>query len=183
MILKNIRIAYPHLFTPRDSDFGAKYECTLMIPKDDAETIAEIKRAIGAAKNKKFGDTTPSNFKSPVKDGDERKQAAFAGHWLIEAKTAAKDDGSGRPGVVLPNLQPAKADDVQSGDYVNADVNPFAYEQKGNRGVSFGLNNIQLVSKGDQIGGGRQRPEAVFDEIETDEFVESTSGSEDDFGF
>ena len=130
--------------------------------------LPSTKQATSAARSKKWGTDLPDGLKSPVKDGDDRKQPEFKGHWIIEAKSAAKDDGTGAPGVVLPNLKPAKPGDVQSGDYCNIDVNFGAYVQKGNKGVTCYLNNVQLISKADPVGGGRARPEAVFDEIETD---------------
>lgn len=167
MILKRVRIAYPHLFQPYAYQDGPnkKYEATFLIEKSDEETIAQIRRACSAAKEKKFAGKSVE-LSNPMRDGDEMNQEAFSGHWVIRAKSKPREDGSGRPGVVLPNLKQAEPDDIQSGDFVNADIAAFGYDVSGNKGIAFALNNVQLVAKGDRIGGGKARAENVFEALE-----------------
>ena len=45
-------------------------------------------------------------------------------------------------------------------------INAFAYDQKGNRGISFGLGNIQKV-KDDKPFGNRTKPQDDFAAIAT----------------
>ncbi len=45
---------------------------------------------------------------------------------------------------VLNNPQ---VQDIVSGDYGRVSLNAYAYDQAGNKGVSYGLNNIMLLSK------------------------------------
>lgn len=187
MILKNVRIAYPHLFEPYAYQDGPnkKFEATILIPKSDTETLEAIKKACGAARSKKWPGEAPKGLLNPVKDGDDMSTEAFAGHWVIRPKATPKKDPTtgaitGRPGVVLPNLKPASVDDIQSGDFVNVDVNPYGYDMSGNRGVAFGLNNVQLVQKGDRIGGGKSRPENVFEAMELAGSPSESNGSSDD---
>jgi len=40
-------------------------------------------------------------------------------------------------------------------------LNAYAYSQAGNNGVSFGLNNVMLVAKGESLGGAK--PSAASD--------------------
>lgn len=47
-----------------------------------------------------------------------------------------------------------------SGCHVIVDTNPFWYEVKGNRGISFGLNHVQKIKDDERLGGGM--PEASF---------------------
>jgi hypothetical protein len=182
MILKNVRIAYPHLFEPYAYQNGPnkKYEITLMIPKSDTKTMEDIKKALAAAKARKWPAGAGKEVQSPVKDGDEMSTDAFKDHWIIRAK-AGKPDGSGRPGVVLPNLKPAAADDIVSGDFCNVDINAYGYDQSGNKGLSFGLNNVQLAMKGDRIGSGKARPESVFEAMEMAGSPSTGETAEDDF--
>jgi hypothetical protein len=42
-----------------------------------------------------------------------------------------------------------------SGDFIRVSVNAYAYDAAGNRGVSFGLNNVLLDRKGEPLGGSR----------------------------
>lgn len=183
MILKNVRIAYPHLFAPHAYQNGPnkKYEATFMIPKEDHLALEEVKKAAAAAKAKKWGSESIKGLLSPIKDGDELSTEAFAGHWIVVARATPRDGGGGQPGAVLPNLQPASEDDIQSGDFVNADINAYAYDTSGNKGVSFGLNNVQLVAKGDRIGGGKSRPENVFEAMEMAGSPEQSGNSDDWF--
>jgi hypothetical protein len=41
-------------------------------------------------------------------------------------------------------------------------VNAYAYDQAGNKGVSFGLNNIMLLEKGESLGGSKPSAAADF---------------------
>lgn len=183
MILKNVRVAYPHLFEPYAYQNGPnkKYEITLMIPKSDTKTMEDIKKGLAAAKAKKWPASAVKDIQSPVKDGDEMSTDAFKDHWIIRAKATPRDGGAGRPGVVLPNLQPAGPDDIVSGDFCNVDINPYAYDQSGNKGLSFGLNNVQLAMKGDRIGSGKARPESVFEAMEMAGSPSTGETSDDDF--
>jgi hypothetical protein len=51
--------------------------------------------------------------------------------------------------------------DIVSGDYGRVSLNAYAYDQAGNKGVSYGLNNIMLLAKGDSLGGAK--PSAASD--------------------
>jgi hypothetical protein len=44
---------------------------------------------------------------------------------------------------------------------VRVSLNAYAYSQAGNNGVSFGLNNILLLKKGQPLGGSK--PSAADD--------------------
>ena len=166
MILKKVRVAFPHLFVPYAYQNGPnpKYEATLLIEKDDPQLEA-LKKACGAAKAKKFGDKPVKELHNPIREGDDMNEM-FEGYWVVRAKSTPREDGTGKPGVVLPNLQPAGPDDIQSGDFVNVDINPYGYDVSGNKGIGIALNNVQLIMKGDRIGSGKSRPENVFDELE-----------------
>jgi hypothetical protein len=54
------------------------------------------------------------------------------------------------------------ANDIGSGDFGRVSLNAYAYSQAGNNGVSFGLNNIMLLAKGDPLGGARPSAAADF---------------------
>jgi hypothetical protein len=51
--------------------------------------------------------------------------------------------------------------DIVSGDYGRVSLNAYAYDQAGNKGVSYGLNNIMLLAKGESLGGAK--PSAASD--------------------
>ena len=55
--------------------------------------------------------------------------------------------------------------EVYSGCKVRATLSVFAYEKAGNRGVSFGLNNVQKLDDGERLDG-RLKAEDDFGAIE-----------------
>ena len=59
-------------------------------------------------------------------------------------------------------------DEVYSGVYARVSLNAYAYNTAGNKGISCGLNNVQIVAQGDYLGG-RSSADADFDEWEDDE--------------
>lgn len=54
------------------------------------------------------------------------------------------------------------SNDIVSGDFGRVSLNAYAYDQAGNKGVSFGLNNIMLLAKGEALGGARPSAAADF---------------------
>ena len=72
------RFSYAHVFEPQASNNGGdpKYSISIIIDKDDKETIKAIETAVQNAINGgvgKFGGRIPSNLHKPLRDGDEEK--------------------------------------------------------------------------------------------------------------
>ncbi|MFX3708021.1 ssDNA-binding protein, partial [Streptococcus suis] len=53
------------------------------------------------------------------------------------------------------------ADDVYSGVFASVSMNAYAYNTAGNKGISCCLNNVQILAKGDYLGG-RSSADADF---------------------
>ena len=186
-IIRNVRCAYPHLFTPtsyQNKGINPYWVIEILIPKDEshADLIKSIKDEMSEACKEQWGENWPDQLKGqnpiniPWKDGDKTGKDYQAGHYVVSLRCRPKNlDETGRlsgeavgaPNVVLPNLQPAGPGDVQSGDWVNVQTRIFTY-RTGAGGVGFDLSNVQLVQKGDTIGGGRQRPEEVFEKLDVE---------------
>ena len=74
-----------------------------------------------------------------------------------------------QPGVVSANLKPIIVrDDLYAGCYCRASVTAFAYDKAGNKGVSFGLQNIMKTRDGESVSG-RSRAEDDFAGYTTDD--------------
>jgi hypothetical protein len=77
-----------------------------------------------------------------------------------------------KPGVVTTErdiegkLIPAEEAEVYSGCYARVALNFFAYNQKGNKGVGAGLQNVQKIADGEALSG---RSNANDDFSDTDE--------------
>ena len=129
-----------------------------------AKTVAKLKGAMDTAIFNKWGNKPPASIKKPIHDGDGEKPNGgeygpeCAGCWVLNLRTKDK------PGVVDINVQDViDPDEFVSGDYCRLSINAFAYDTKGNRGVSFGLNNVQVSRKGETLSG-RARAEDDFND-------------------
>lgn len=145
----------------------SEYSVTLLIPKDDADTLSKLKAAAKAAIEAKFGSAPPKGLRNPIKDGDTATKQdgspmgpEFQGHMFIGVKCNADKH---KPSVIDADGQELiDPDAVVSGDFIRCSLNAYAYDQAGNRGVSFGLNNVQLVKKGQPLGAARQTAAEEF---------------------
>ena len=91
---KNTRLSYFHGWEPTSINGGAeKYSVSVLIPKDDKETVDAINAAIDAAIEEgiaKFGGKKPNKaaIKLPLRDGDvERDDEAYKGHYFLNANS------------------------------------------------------------------------------------------------
>src|ERR1043165_1868860 len=159
LIPPEARLSFPSLFVPRAPMEGSagepKYGCTLLFPKD--ADLSALKAAASAAVRAKGGDKKTSNLRSPFRDGSEKDLDGYEGCIFINVTSKQK------PGVVDENVQPIIDPSASyAGCYVRASVKAYAYEKAGNRGVAFGLNNIQKTRDGEAFGGGPSRAEDDF---------------------
>lgn len=144
---------------PRKNELNGKEEfgAELLIPKADTNTINAIKTAMKEVIIGKFGDKVPANLRNPLKDGDKETKSDgspladyYKGHYFLRVKSLEK------PGVIGPDGKELHdANDFVSGDYGKASISAFAYDQMVNKGVSFYLQNLMLVDKGESFGGGK----------------------------
>ncbi len=166
VITGEIRGSYVNVFKPRHNDLSGKeeYSMSLLIPKSDKTTVSKINNAVEAALRAKWQAKPPAKWTHPLRDGDEERgdDAAYKGHYFMNVKSNQK------PGVVDRQLNEIMdVDAFISGDYCQVSINAFAYDQKGNKGVSFGLNNVKVTRKGEPLSG-RARAEDDFDADDDD---------------
>jgi len=141
-----------------------EFSTQILIPKTDKDTLTALKAAAKVALASKFGDKIPKNVRNPLRDGDTETKTdgsplgrEYAGHFFCNVKSTSKPGAIDTHGNDLIGN-----DDIVSGDYIRASLNAYAYSQAGNNGVSFGLNNILLVRKGEPLGGAKPSAAADF---------------------
>lgn len=166
VITSKVRFSYVHVFEPTAIEEGQtkKYSVAILIPKKDKKLIAKLEAAIKVAaeagKAKVFGGKIPtSNFKLPLRDGDEERPDSeeYEGMFFFNASSQTK------PGLVDENLDPIlNKEDFYSGCYGRASVNFYAFNKAGNKGVAAGLNNLQKLEDGERLAGGGSTPEEDF---------------------
>jgi len=160
-----VRTSYFSGLQSRKNEMNGKDEFStqILIPKTDKETLIALKAAAKEALVAKFGDKVPKNVRNPLRDGDTETKSdgsalgkEYAGHFFCNVKSTTKPGAIDAHGNDLIG-----SDDIVSGDYVRVSLNAYAYSQAGNNGVSFGLNNILLLKKGQPLGGAK--PSAADD--------------------
>lgn len=168
----NTRLSYFHGWDPVSINGGAeKYSVSVLIPKDDKDTVNAVNAAIDAAIEEgvtKFGGKKPSRaaIKVPLRDGDvERDDEAYKGHYFINANSSTP------PQIVDRAVKPIlDRSEVYSGCYARVSLNFYAFNSNGNRGVACGLGNIQKVRDGAPLGG-RSSAADEFATLEDDDFL------------
>jgi len=150
-----VRASYVHVFEAKlnEQSKQLEYSMAILISKDDTDTINAIKAASAAAAAEKWPDASkrPPNLRNPLRDGDVDRahEEAYQGHYFVNLK-----ERKSAPEVVDANLQPIiDARKFKSGDYVRVQINAYAYDKAGNRGVAFGLGPIMVVEEGEPLGG------------------------------
>lgn len=185
MITCICRISYPALFEPKENPSGAmKYSCSLLIPKTDTEGVkafrAMIEKAKQTGKEKLWKGKIPKFRYEPMRDGDEELESGektgkeYEGHYFVNCSS------NDPPGVVGKDAKPLfDQTAIFAGCYVRGDINPFPYDNSGNKGIGWGLNNIMFIREGERLDG-RQKAEDAFADYKDDDAFDSPEGEDKD---
>lgn len=154
-----VRLSYCNLTTPRASQQGGepKFSVTLLIPKTDTATKADIDAAINAAAQEALTKTWNGApvLKVPIHDGDGVRQSGVPfgdeckGHWVITASTKNKPQVVGIDNI---NCELAPSD-IYSGMYGRVTIRFFGYSNSGNKGIGCGLGNVLKTRDGEPLSG------------------------------
>lgn len=169
VVTGEVRLSYAHIWEPSAIEGNEpKYSVSVIVSKNDKETLRAIKEAVEEAKEigkGKWNGKIPPVLKTPLRDGDVERpdDEAYAGCYFFNASSKNK------PGIVDENVQPIlDQSEVYSGCYARVSVNFYAYNANGNKGVAAGLGNIQKIKDGDSLGGAT-RAEDDFEAVEHEE--------------
>jgi Protein of unknown function (DUF2815) len=164
IITPDATISYPHLFTPTlppnpRPGQKARYQCVLLFPRIMSEVDIAKLRSMKHEALKALQEKWGNKVEEMLQGG--RLRWPFRKDW-INAKGAVRYDeklwqcfispwSEQAPGIVSrfagPDGKPTKLTDASllyPGAVVRVSVNTFVYEQSGNLGVNFGLQNVQL---------------------------------------
>lgn len=172
VVTGRVRLSYVHIWEPYSiPNQDAKYSVVLLIPKTDRATIKKLRdaqqAALEAGRERAFGGRIPTTWKDTIHDGDEEadldRNPEYAGHLYMSVGSQTK------PGVVDKDVNPVLDQTaVYSGCYARVSLKAFPYSQSGNKGVSFGLNHVQLLDDGEALDG-RSKAADDFDRMDDDE--------------
>lgn len=179
------RLAFPEVFTAKKAtvDSKEKYSINMLFPKDGSpllpimagNAVLELRKLAFTAIKLMWGEDKtkwPAQFRVmdfanyvspngkdgwPFRHGDEVDWEGYDGTIFVRAASQFK------PGVVDSKLQAViSPSDIFGGLICRAQVNAFGYDQQGNKGVAFGLSNLQVLKDDGTVYSGRQNPADVF---------------------
>ena len=143
-----------------------KYSIKAAFPP--SANLDALKKEAKLAANEKWGEgKIPKTARSPFRLNEELDNpvVGIGDDWIIVSFSAKADR---RPGIVDASNQDIVADheeQVYSGAWFRAQVRAYAYDTKGNKGVAFGLQNVQKIKDDDPIGSGRIPASKAFEPV------------------
>lgn len=166
-----VKFSYFNGWEPKSINGGdEKYSVSLIISKDDKETIDAINKSVEQAKKdgiSKFGGKIPANLKLPLRDGDIERpdDEAYKNSYFINANSKDK------PQIVDKAVRPIlDQSEVYSGCYGRASITFYAFNSNGNKGIACGLGNLQKIKDGEALSG-RSNASDDFTTEEDDDFL------------
>lgn len=176
-------ISFPHVFTPRAPSPGADERYSVSIIFDAAaQTSPEFKAMKKAAMDaavEKWGAKAADMIKNgqlrmPFRDAEEKSQ--YAGY--DKGKVFVNAWSKQKPDVIDGRLQDVVPSDLFPGCLGRITYNAFAYDNSGNRGVSIGLNNLQVADFTTERLDGKKKGKDDFDQLDMPD-VPQTSDEDD----
>lgn len=160
VIVGRARASYAHVFEPKaiDEKSEPKFSVSLLIDKEDTETLVILEQAIanafeaGRSKTQiKEGQKVPATFKYPLRDGDAERpdDENYAGKMFINCSSNQKPQVVTKAGVRIES-----SEGFYSGCYCKASINLYAFNVSGNKGIAAGLGNLMFLEDGGRLSGG-----------------------------
>ena len=162
-------LSFPHIFEKRARAEGGEpvYSCALLFSPASQKSPAykAMQEACIAAAQEKFGAKVPmQSVAMPFRDaGDKADKLAGYNHGDMYINPWSNNKvgvvDAHRNEVLLP-------EELWAGQMVRANVTAFAWMNSGKKGVSFGLNHIQIIRTDTPRIDGRASASSVFDDGE-----------------
>lgn len=178
LILKNVRIGFPHLFTADEYENNKAFTAKFFI-EPGSENDKMVRNAITQEAKNVWPDKHAfflEEFKMDKKaycyiDGKRVEYAGAEGMWVL---TSRRKESDGRPLVIDQRKQPLVESDGKPypGCFVNAKVSIYAQDGK-NKGIRCSLQTVQFAKDGDSFGGAKIGTSDGFDDL-------GDTGGEDD---
>lgn len=165
MVTPEFRAAFVGIFkatAPKDQPDGKKKYSIRAVFMPNAD-LAAMKQQAKVAAEEKWGNNIPKTMRSPFRLNEELDNPipGVPDDAVVMTFSANEDR---RPGLVDANLNDIIDDsEVYAGAWFRAQVRPYAYENKGNRGVAFGLENVQKTRDDDPLGRGKVPASKAFE--------------------
>ena len=162
--------SYPHIWEPQEAMDGGDPKYSISLIFDDDADLSKLEKEALEALHDRFGNKARfgAKYRSPFRQDGADKGYPFPR--FLSARSTTQPGVVGRfrgaNGKPMPLANP---DELYAGAIVRCELKAFAYEVSGNRGVSFGLNNIQVLDSTTPRLDGKRRAEDVFEALEDPE--------------
>lgn len=179
------RVSYPSVFQAKENELSGKMEYSVVALFPKGCDLSALKACAKAAIEEKWGadqSKWPKNMKTPFRDQAEREKVGDDGKTYLPQGHEAGAIFINLKSYERPGLVDQKLNDIvdksefYAGCWARAKVTAYAYDTKGNKGVAFGLSNLQKVKDDDSLTG-RTKPQDDFAPIETGEGESSSDAS------
>ena len=166
------RLMWPALFKPslakgETDPAKAQYQANLLLPKNaDLKVMID---AINAVIADKWGADARKKYKirMPFKKTEEDpKLSEVSDAFPVSLRAWTKE----RPEVVYADAKTkAQEEDVYAGRWACLMMRPFTYDHAtGGKGVSLGLQHVQLLDHDEPLAGAKLKPEDGFEAVVSD---------------
>ena len=159
------QLSFPFVFTAKpkmNAVEGDRPRFSTAIVFPEGADLQALKQIVLDAAKAKFGDKASDMFRSKALRSPFRTDGESKGY--AEGTTFITAWSHNRPGIVsiYPNpsdngrptpITEADADKVYPGVIAKLLVSAFAYDNSGNKGVSFSLAGVQIIKDGERIDG------------------------------
>lgn len=165
--IHNVRLSFPHLFTPKQGPDGGKAKFSaafLFDKKTDAAKIKEFQAAIAKVKaDSVLAKITLAPGNICLKDGSTKPEYYTPEVMFLNASNDRQ------PKVVDKNPSKAlteKDDVIYGGCYVNAVVTLWVQNNSYGKRINASLDSVQFVKDGERFGPPPVDPEESFPNLE-----------------
>jgi len=167
VLLKNVRLSFPHLFTPRgfggDDESNPKYSTSVMIPKDSVGNLEALRIAIGIVKEAKWpGVKKPvADDKLCIKSGDDSDDERMHDHFILSTSSTR------RPSLFLRDKSQARDGDSDlfyGGVFANVKVSPWAMDNKFGKRICCEIKAVLTLERGDPFGAKAATSDGMGDD-------------------
>ena len=160
------RLSYPHLFSPQTNDQGdERFKTAIFWP--EGTDLTEMQNAALTVAKARWGDEVVQLIRTGKVRWPFRNDAGdVKARGYPEGSTFVNMSAKNRPGVVDANV----ADVIDPGEaYAGRDAlinaTAYTYDVSGNRGVTFGVNHVQILGDNERLDG-RKAASEVFAAVE-----------------
>lgn len=182
------RVAFPNVFEARKNMQSGKmeYSVVALFPKD--ADLSSLKAAAEKACTEKWGSDKskwPKGMRTPFRDQGERIAAAKENDksppdGYVDGAIYLNLKSKNKPHVVDENVEDIiEPSEFYAGCWARASVSCYAYDNMGNKGVNFGLNNLQKLGDAEPFGN-KTRPQDDFSPVTSGTKTETSSDSVND---